>query len=93
MIHPSFQKFIHKSASKRNDDLEKISYWAYQSKMQINPDPNKQDNEVIFFRKTSSNNLSHPPIKFNNNDIKMSPSKALRNCFRFRTQLQCSCRS
>ena len=60
---------IHKSASNLNDDLEKISYWAYQWKMQFNPDPNKQANEVIFSRKTSSNNLSHPPIKFNNNNI------------------------
>ena len=39
---------IHKSASKLNDDLEKISYWAYQWKMHFNPDPNKQANEVIF---------------------------------------------
>ena len=31
---------LHKSASNRNDDLEKISYWAYQWKMQFNPDPN-----------------------------------------------------
>ena len=64
---------IHNSASKLNDDLEKISYWAYQWKMQFNPDPNKQANEVIFSRKTSSNNLSHPPIKFNNNDISKCP--------------------
>ena len=60
---------IHKSASNLNDDLKKISYWAYQWKMQFNPDPNKQANEVIFSRKTSSNNLSHPPIKFSNNYI------------------------
>ena len=60
---------IHKSASNPNDDLEMISYWAYQWKMQFNPDPNKQDNEVIFSQKTSSNNLSQPHIKFNNNDI------------------------
>ena len=32
---------IHKLASNRNDDLEKVSYWAYQWKMQFNPDPNK----------------------------------------------------
>ena len=64
---------IHKSASKLNDDLEKISYWAYQWKIQFNPDPNKQATEVIFSRKTSSNNLSHPPIKFNNNDISKYP--------------------
>ena len=60
---------IHKSASKLNSDLEKISYWAYQSKMQFNPDSNKQANEVIFSRKTSSNNLSHPPIKINNSTM------------------------
>ena len=60
---------IHKSASKLNRDLEKISYWAYQSKMQFNPDSNKQANEVIFSRKTSSNNLSHPPIKINNSTM------------------------
>ena len=37
-----------KSASKLNDELEKISCWAYQWKMLFNPDPNKQANEVIF---------------------------------------------
>ena len=36
--------------------------------MQFNLDPNKQPNEVIFSRKTS--NSSHPPVAFNNNDIK-----------------------
>ena len=63
----------HKSASKLNDYLEKISYWAYQWKMQFNPDPNKQANQVIISRKTSSNNLSHSPIKFNNNGICKCP--------------------
>ena len=63
----------HNSASKLNDDLEKISYWAYQWKMQFNPDPNKQANEVIFSRKTSSNNLPHQPIKFNKIDISECP--------------------
>ena len=37
--------------------------------MQFNPDPNKQANEIIFSRKLVSNNLSHPPVKFNNNNI------------------------
>ena len=64
---------IRKSASNLNNDLEKISYWAYQWKMQFNPDRNKQANEVIFSRKTSSNNLSHPPIKFSNDDISKCP--------------------
>ena len=44
---------IHKSASDLNDDLEKISYWAYQWQMQFNSDPNKPTNEVIFSRKTN----------------------------------------
>ena len=35
--------------------------------------PNKQVNEVIFYRKPSSNNLSYPPIKFKNNDICKCP--------------------
>ena len=64
---------IHKSASNLNGDLEKISYWAYQWKMQFNPDPNKQANEVIFSRKTNSNNLSNPPIKFSNNNMSKCP--------------------
>ena len=64
---------IHKLASNLNDDLEKISYWAYQWQVQFNPDPNKPANEVIFSRKTNSNNLSHPPIKLNNNVISKCP--------------------
>ena len=41
--------------------------------MQFNPDPTEQANEVIFSRKTSSNNLPHPPIRFNKIDISKSP--------------------
>ena len=37
--------------------------------MQFNLDPNKQANEVIFFRKLVSNYLLHPLVKFNNNNI------------------------
>ena len=37
--------------------------------MQFKPDPNKQANEVIFSCKLVSNNLSHPPVKFSNNNI------------------------
>ena len=59
---------MHKSAWEVSDDLGKISYWAYQCKMKFNPDPNKQTNEVIFSRKTGSNNLLYPPIKFYNNE-------------------------
>ena len=54
-----------------NSDLEKISKWAFQRKMQFNPDPNKQLNEVIFLKKQK--NSSHHPVAFNNNDIKKYP--------------------
>ena len=37
--------------------------------MQFYPDPNKQANETIFSRKLVSNNLSHPPVNFTNNNI------------------------
>ena len=56
---------VNKSVIELNDDLEKINQWAYQWKIQFNPDPNKQANEVIFSRKSISHNLSHPPINFN----------------------------
>ena len=63
----------HKSAKKLNDDLEKISYWAYQWKLQFNPDVNKQANEVVFSRKASLNSLSHLHIKFSYNGISKCP--------------------
>ena len=59
------------SAKELNSDLEKISKWAFQWKMQFNSDPNKQANEVISSRKT--NNSSHPSVAFNNNVIKRFP--------------------
>ena len=37
--------------------------------MENDSDLNKQVNEIIFSRKLVSNNLSHPPVKFNNNNI------------------------
>ena len=64
---------INKSVSELNADLEKVSYWAYQWKMQFNPDPIKQANEVIFSRKSSSSNLSYPPIELYNNDVSKCP--------------------
>ena len=53
---------LDKSVTELNTDLQKISHWA-------NPDPKKQANEVIFTRKLVSYNLSHPPVKSNNNNI------------------------
>ena len=54
-----------------NSDFENIKNWAYQLKMQFNPDPKKQENEVIFSRK--SNTRTYPPATFNNNIIATYP--------------------
>ena len=51
------------------NDLEKISGWAYQWKMQFNPDFSKLASEVIFSCKLVLNYLQHPPVKFNNSNI------------------------
>ena len=47
------------SADELNHDLEMIRIWAHQWKMQFNPDPTKQANEVIFSCKRSK--PPHPP--------------------------------
>ena len=46
-----------------NNDLTKISEWAVQWKMNFNPDPSKQAQELLFSRKTSSK--PHPSLNFN----------------------------
>ena len=55
------------SANEPNNDLKKISDWAFQWKMSFNPDPCKQAQEVIFSRKLKK--LSHPSLVFNNTNI------------------------
>ena len=60
---------VNKSVIELNDDLEKINQWGYQLKMEFNPDLNQQANEAIFSQKSISNNLSHPPINFNEGTI------------------------
>ena len=64
-----FSKIIgtRNSQNSLNPDLEIIKNWAYQWKVQFNPDPKKQANEVIFSRK--SNRCTYPPMTFNNNII------------------------
>ena len=47
-----------------NNDMQKISEWAYRWKISFNPDLNKQAQEVIFSRKL--NKLFHPKIFFDN---------------------------
>ena len=45
-------------------DLETISLWANQWKMQFNPDITKQAIEVIFSSKHNANKGTHPPLVF-----------------------------
>ena len=41
--------------------------------MSFSPDPSKQDQEVIFSRKTRKEN--HPPLTFNNNNVSETNSQ------------------
>ena len=59
MVHDSAA-----SSASLNDDLLKISQWAYQWKMIFNPDPSKQAQEIVFSRKANGNN--HGTVYFNN---------------------------
>ena len=48
------------SAEILNHDLTRISEWAYRWKMSFNPDPLKQDQEVLFSHKVAKTN--HPKL-------------------------------
>ena len=66
----SLFSIVHESNATANDlnnDLAKINDWAYQWKMNFNPDPFKQAQEVLFSRKIKSQN--HPCLHFNNNPV------------------------
>ena len=63
----SFFLVVHDSAASSaflNDDLLKISRWAYQWKMIFNPDASKQAQEIVFSRKANASN--HATVYFNN---------------------------
>ena len=64
----SIVKDSNTSALELNHDLDLISQWAYQWKMNFNPDPSKQAVQVVFSRK--SNQFVHPKIYFNDTEIK-----------------------
>ena len=55
------------TAEKLNKDLETISKWAHQWKMQFNPDKNKQAVQVIFSHKSPK--PPHPPLYFNQAEV------------------------
>ena len=56
-----------------NYDLQKVSDWASQWKMQFKPDPKKQEQEVIFCKKAESNNCL--PLTFNKTDVRFCQSQ------------------
>ena len=55
------------AAYQLNRDLEIISNWAHQWKMQFNPDKDKQAVQVIFSQKKEA--VVHPPVLFNGYEI------------------------
>ena len=61
---------INTSASDLNEDLEKTDNWAFKWKMNFNPDPNKQTQEIIFSRKKTAS--LHPVVYFDNKPVKSS---------------------
>ena len=50
-----------------NSDLQKTYEWAYQWKMDFNPDTSKRAQEIIFGRKVP--NTFYPDVPFNNNSV------------------------
>ena len=54
-------------ATQLNSDLEIISQWAYQSKMQFNSDKNKQAIQMIFSQKRDRS--AHPLLYFNGSEV------------------------
>ena len=61
------------SASYLNKDLEIINDWAFQCKMNFNPDPTKQACEVIFSCKAKE--IYHLPLVFHNTIVSQSSSQ------------------
>ena len=61
----------HKSAFNKN--LLATSNWASKSKVQFNPDPNKQAQEVYFSKK--ANNVSSHPVSINSTKVVTSSSQ------------------
>ena len=55
------------AANKLNRDLEIISTWAYQWKIQFIPDKNKQAIQVIFSQKKDTH--IHPSLFFNGSEV------------------------
>ena len=61
------------SQDELNSDLQKVSDWTFQVKMQFNSDPKKQEQEVIFSKKAESNNSL--PLTFNQTEVRACQSQ------------------
>ena len=59
---------INTSASDLNEDLVKIGNWAFKWKMNFNPGPSKQAQEIIFVRKKTAS--LHPVVYFDDKPVK-----------------------
>ena len=64
---------INEATTDLNNDLIKITKWAFQWKMSFNPDISKQAHEVIFSRKRSI--TPHPSLTFNNIPVAQTSSQ------------------
>ena len=75
MIHHLFSviRNKHLSAQNLNEDLNKINHWAFQWKINFNPDLSKQAQEAIFSRKLQKS--IHPPLHFNNIAVTQSTTQ------------------
>ena len=62
-----------KSERELNENLTIIKKWAFQWKMDFNPEPKNRVIKVCFSRKILSNNLS--PLFFNQSQVKISESQ------------------
>ena len=61
------------SSLQLNDDLIRISNWAYQWKMSFNPEVTKQAQKVVFSCK--SQKVTYPTVYFNNSPVTRSSSQ------------------
>ena len=78
MILPRFAKYLQlirlffykdKSQKALNNDLSIISEWAFKWKMQFNPDPNEQANEVYISRNPNTDDYIH--IKLDDSPVQL----------------------
>ena len=75
MIHRFFSKVKYETSSNTqfNNDLNKISKWAFQWKVLFNPDPSKQAIEICFSHKRENKN--YPSLMFNDTKVQLATSQ------------------